>query len=386
MFPKPLIRLAEESDPNVASPWMIQPSRKSQGAFMSFLARTTTMLLPLVMAATTAAWAQQPSARESVASEGGPIPVITGMMSYQSNFSPGTTNVNPEFDPILLFPIGDKFLIESEFSMSMDLDRDHGKWGPAVVDHAIEYLQANYIAHPNLTVTVGRFLTPFGIFRERLHPLWIRNLQAEPILFTLNDTSGNGLMLRGAAHVTTNVDVTYATYYSVASTPNLIESDRQAGFRTSAVLPDRRIEVGISFNRTMSHNRRRMLGADFTWNLRRLPLDLRAEALTSREVGKSYWIEGAYRLNRLGRNPLLRNTQLVFRQEQYWLPHDPAAALNVIDGIGDLPDINTKRSTVGLNYYLNHGVRLNAGYGGNFALGEHTHTWNVGLTYRFAAL
>jgi hypothetical protein len=268
----------------------------------------------------------------------------------------------------------------------MDLDRDQGTWGPAVVDHEIGYLQANYIAHPNLTVSIGRFLTPFGTYRERLHPLWIRNLQAEPILFALNDNSGNGVMLRGAAHATKDLDVTYATYYSVASTAKLIESDRQAGFRTSLVLPDRRIEVGVSYNHTMGDNRHNMLGMDFTWNLHRLPLDIRSEALTSKEVGKSYWIEAAYRLNRLGRNALLRNTQLAFRQEQYWLPHDPGAALNLVNAMSSLPDVNTKRSTLGLNYYLSHGVRLNAGYGGNYAVGEHTHTWNVGLTYRFAAL
>src|SRR6266700_5637438 len=223
MFPKPLIRLAEESDPNVASPWMIQPSRKSQGAFMSFLARTPTRLLPRVRAETTAAWDQHPSARESVASEGGPIPVITGMMSYQSNFSPGTTNVNPEFDPILLFPIGDKFLIESEFSMSMDLDRDHGKWGPAVVDHAIEYLQANYIAHPNLTITVGRFLTPFGIFRERLHPMWIRNVAADPLIFPMNDNSSNGAMARGVAQLSSGINLTYAGYFSAVTRNNQLQ-------------------------------------------------------------------------------------------------------------------------------------------------------------------
>ena len=342
--------------------------------------------LQLAMVLATAARAQQQPTPTAKSSEGGPVPVITGMMSYQSNFSPGTTDINPEFDPILLLPIGEKVLIESEFSMSMSLDRDQGQWGPAVVDHSVEYLQANYIAHPNLTVTIGRFLTPFGIYRERLHPLWIRNLQAEPILFSLNATSCNGAMLRGAAHVTKEVDVTYATYYSAASTVKVMDSDKQIGFRTSILLPSRRIEVGVSYNHTMGDNRHNMLGTDFTWNLQRVPLDVRAEALTSKEVGKSYWLEAAYRLSRLGHSPLLRNTQLVFRQEQYWLPGDPAAALNVINGMGGLPDTGTKRSTIGLNYYLSHGFRFNTAYGGNYATGENSHTWNVGLTYRFAAL
>lgn len=65
------------------------------------------------------------------------------------------------------------------------------------MDHGIEYLRLNYIAHPNLILTVGRFLAPFGIYRERLHPMWIRNLGHEPILFAVNDNSSNGVMACG---------------------------------------------------------------------------------------------------------------------------------------------------------------------------------------------
>jgi hypothetical protein len=323
-------------------------------------------------------------AQQSTEGPRSPIPVVTGFGGFQSNFSPGTQEVNPVFDPIVLIPLGQKVLVESEFEMNLDVLRQDGKWGNAVVDHSIEYLQANYIASPNLTVTVGRFLTPFGIYRERLHPLWIRNLQAEPILFSLNATSSNGAMLRGATHLTRSVDLTYTTYYSAASTKKLVQSDKQAGFRSSIVLPNRRIEVGASYNHTMGDSRHNMLGTDFTWNLKRIPLDIRSEALTSKEMGKSYWVEGAYRLNKLGRNVLLRNTQVVFRQEQYWLPKDPVAAMNVMSGMGGLPDMNTKRSTGGVNYYLTPSIRLNAAYGGNYAPGENSHTWNAGLTYRFA--
>ena len=42
------------------------------------------------------------------------------------------------------------------------------------------YLQADYIANKYVTVTMGRFLTPFGIFNERLYPIWIRSLQQDP--------------------------------------------------------------------------------------------------------------------------------------------------------------------------------------------------------------
>jgi hypothetical protein len=41
--------------------------------------------------------------------------------------------------------------------MNLDFARSQGQWGPAVVDHSIEYLQLDYIAHSNLTITAGRY-------------------------------------------------------------------------------------------------------------------------------------------------------------------------------------------------------------------------------------
>jgi hypothetical protein len=127
------------------------------------------------------------------------------------------------------------------------------------------------------------------------------------------------------------------------------------------------------------------VGADLMWAIKRWPLDIRSEFISSKEAGRSYWVEGAYRLNRLGNGSLFRNTQVVFRQEQYFLPGNPAFASLVSDRF-DLPDVNTKRSTGGLNYYLNQNIRLNGSYGGNYATGENSHVWNVGFTYRFTTL
>lgn len=305
-------------------------------------------------------------------------------MSYQTNLSPGIVEVNPVFDPTVLLPIGNKLLIQSELDMSLDVTRDSGRWGPASVDKSIEYLQADYFVHPNLTLVGGRYMIPFGIYRERMHPLWVRNLQAEPISFTLNATSGNGAMLRGAAQLTPGVVVSYAGYYSAASTVKLMEADKQGGFRGSVLLPTRRIEVGISYNRTMGDGAHNMLGTDFTWNLKRLPLDIRSETLFSKQAGNTYWVEGAYRLSRLGTQPLFRNTLLVFRQEQYWMPSNSTSTSMMSGAMGSLPDTNTKRSTAGMTYSLNPNLRLNAAYQGNYAVSENSHTWNMGLTYRFA--
>jgi hypothetical protein len=145
---------------------------------------------------------------------GSPIPAVTGFMAFQTSFAPGEQHINPVFDPILLVPLGNRLLVESEFEMNLDAVRGDGKWGPATVDHSIEYLQLNYIAHPNLTITAGRFLTPFGIYRERVHPLWVRNLQDEPIIFAMNANSSNGAMLRGDVRLSSGMNLTYSNYYS----------------------------------------------------------------------------------------------------------------------------------------------------------------------------
>ena len=249
-----------------------------------------------------------------------PIPVITGDFSFQSSFGSGTQTLSPEFDPTLLVPLGRKLLIESEFAMATDLTHSDGQWGPAVVDHGIEYLQLNYIAHPNLTFTVGRFLTPFGIYRERLHPMWIRNLADEPILFAMNDNSSNGGMARGTTRLSSRMNFTYATYFSASTNNNQFSADRRAGTRASLFFPEKRFELGVSFSRVLGDTRYNMLGTDVTWNLKKIPLDLRAEAVQTTMLGKGYWAEAAYRLDKLGKNPFLRNSLLAVRGEQYRVP------------------------------------------------------------------
>ena len=308
-----------------------------------------------------------------------PIPVITGNVSFQSTFESGTQTLSPEFDPVLLVPLGRKLLIESEFDMFTDVTHSDGQWGPTVVDHGIEYLQLNYIAHPHLTFTLGRFLTPFGIYRERLHPMWIRNLGEEPMLFAMNDNSSNGAMARGTARITSGMNVTYATYFSASTKNSLFSADRRAGTRASLFFPNKRFEVGASFSRVLGDTRYNMLGTDATWNLKKIPLDLRAEALRSTVLGSGYWLEGGYRLERLGRNAFFRNSLLALRGEQYRVPTISQTL------ISDLPDRNTSRATLGWTYSLYNGVRFNASYGRNFATGENHNIWTVGLTYRFAA-
>jgi hypothetical protein len=331
-------------------------------------------LFAVSVALTSALHAQQTADAPSTS----PVPVITGSFSFQSTFESGTQTLSPEFDPVLLLPLGRKVLIESEFDMSTDLTHSDGQWGPAVLDHGIEYLQLNYIVHPHLTITVGRFLTPFGIYRERLHPMWIRNLAGEPIIFAMNDNSSNGAMARGTARLTAGMNITYAAYYSAPTENSQLAADRRVGTRASLFFPNRRLEVGASFSQVLGDTRYQMLGADVTWNLKKVPLDLRAEVLRSAVLGSGYWVEGGYRMERLGRNAFFRNSLLALRGEQYRLPATSQTL------ISELPDQNTSRATLGWTYSLYNGVRFNASYGRNFARGDDHNIWTVGLSYRFA--
>lgn len=312
------------------------------------------------------------------------VPVVTGFMSYQSNIGQGNYDLNPEFDPVLLIPLGDKTLFSAELDMSLDLMNTNGSWGSAAVDHDFDYLQVSHNLTNNLTVVGGRFLTPFGIYRERMHPLWIRYLQQEPISFTLNATSANGGMLRGGTRLGAHADLEYSAYYGAASTVKTLDADKQTGFRTSVLFPGRHVEIGGSFNNTMGAGAHKMAGTDFTWQPKRFPFELRSETLFSKQAGKTYWVEGAYKLSQLGRNPFLRYTTLVYRQEQYWLPKG-VMNLSAMGGtMGSLPDTTTARSTGGMDYSLTPNLRLNASYQGNYATAEHGHSWNMGVTYRFA--
>jgi hypothetical protein len=285
--------------------------------------------------------------------------------------------IMPEFDPVVLVPLGRKFLVESEFDMSMNLTRDQGQWGPAVVDHGVEYLQLDYVLNPKLTIVAGRFLTPFGIYRERLHPMWIRDLADEPMIFSMNNNSSNGAMVRGATALTSGMNVTYTAYYSAPSSNSQFFADRRAGGRASLFFPNKRVEVGVSYSKVLNQ-RYNMVGADLTWNLKKIPFDVRSEVIHSATLGTGYWVEGVYRLNKLGTNAFFRNSELAVRGEQYRVPRVPQTLIT------DLPTQNTTRATVGWNYYLHNGVRFDASYGRTFADSANHNTWTIGLTYRFA--
>ncbi len=310
-----------------------------------------------------------------------PLPVITGYGSFVGDFQSDKQTITPVLQPILLVPLGNKFLVEAGFEMKSEMKREDGVWGPRAVEKNFEFLELNYFANGYLTLVGGRFLTPFGIFNERLDPPWVKNLQTPPLIRPFGDSSSNGGMARGAIPLSSAANLTYSAYYSAASERKTLEADRSAGGRWSLFFPGPRFEAGVSFRRMLGDERFNLYSLDGTWNARAVPLDVRSEYMWS-PLGSGYWIEGAYRLSALS-NPLLRRSQPVARVEQFFAKEDLEEGLAGVAGDLGLPAQNTQRVMLGWNYYIRNWFKVSFAYGRTFNDPDTRNVWSVGVVYRF---
>jgi hypothetical protein len=308
-----------------------------------------------------------------------PIPVIIGGAGFITTFDGGQPHLGPLIAPVILVPLGDRWLIESRDTFESDLSEQPGRSGfHGQVQKEVDYLQLDFIANPYVTVTVGRFLTPFGIYNERLYPIWVRNLQTDPLILPIGvgpSNASTGAMVRGGFKVNSSVDFNYAVYFSTLSTVSPLDSSRLAGGRAGIFLPGPRIEIGGSFEHLLQDDRSNAFGFHGAWQPSAVPLDLRGEYQRSSQ-GSGYWIEPAYRLSQL---PFwqyaMRRTQLVARLQQYDVGRVPSDSL---------PSVDTRQFEFGVNYYFRDGLRAVSSYGRQFSAAGNTNIWTVGLTYRFA--
>ena len=310
-----------------------------------------------------------------------PVPILSGTAGYFNFVTAGQNQVDAQINPVLLVPLGDRWLVESraEFEGAFQRPTGGGPYGGPVSKN-LDYLQADYIANPYVTVTMGRFLTPFGIFNERLYPIWIRSLQQDPLILPLSAESSDGMMLRGGFPANAKANFTYAVYASAISTDhNNLESGRNVGGRISIFLPGPRVEVGASFQKLLQDERTNAFGFHFAWQPARLPLSVHSEYARSNE-GSGYWIDGAYRLNQLHFwQKAMRRTEIAGRAEQFFsgsISADEVAALG-------LQPANTREGEFGLNYYLQDGLKAVASYGRQFSSAGNLNLWTVGIAYRF---
>jgi len=308
-----------------------------------------------------------------------PVPIFSAGLAYNTFIQGGTAHLHPLVSPVILIPLGQNWLIESRDTFEIDLAPEPGSSGyKGSLQKEVDYLQVDYIANRHVTVTVGRFLTPFGIFNERLYPVWIRDLQSDPLILPIAmGPSGaqTGAMLRGGFDATRKIEVNYATYFSTLSTINRLDSDRAIGTRAGIFLPGPRLEFGGSFQHLLQDDHSNAFGIHFAWQPPPVPLDIRAEYARS-HTGSGYWIESAYRLSQapVWQNAL-RHVQVVGRMQQFF---------NGTVADDALPGINTNLFEFGLNYYFRDDIRFVSSYGRQFAFEGNENVWNLGLTYRLA--
>ena len=311
--------------------------------------------------------------------EGG-APLLTGFVGFGTDFQPGQQQLSPTIAPIVLLPFGEKWLVESE----LELEGTYTHTTNSPWDHewekGVEYAQIDYLANRYITVVGGRFLTPFGIFNERLHSGWIRNFQTMPYITAMEETDSTGGQLRGAIPIGNFVNINYAGFFSASVNNSWVGSTRAAGERVGFFFPKARLEIGTSFQRQLQDEHVNTIGADAIWQSNKLPLDIRFEYARNKFLGSGYWVEGAYRMRKVGfLKPFMQKSQAEFRFEQFFTPSVTGMA-----GDMELPDSNAKRFFAGWSYWIRPDVRTNFAYGRELIDSGDHNVWTVGLTYRFA--
>jgi len=338
------------------------------------------LLLILLVAVSTCAQNPSPTGTPNVEEpEKGlaPIPVLTGGIALNSSFDSKEAALLPVVAPIILVPLGKHVLIESEFEAESEVVHTEGAWEPVTLQKGVEYAQLDLFLNKYMTLVAGRYATPFNFYKERLDARWIRNLSAEPLIFGVEDNSSNGGMLRGAVPLSSSVQWTYAGFFSALTNNLYVGADRQTGVRTGLFFPKPRFEAAFSFSRRLGQVKFNSYGADFTWNVRRIPLDVRSEALISEAAGDGYWVEAAYRLSSPRFNKFFRRSQAVLRGEQYFGPRVP------MDTGLEMPEGDASRIFSGWNYWITDNVRAGVAFGRQFGSSDDHNVWTLGISYRF---
>lgn len=343
------------------------------------------------------AFAPNASAQVQLTPQDSAAPVLTGYGGVSGSGDRDGRSLSPTFAPILLVPVGERLLFEGEFELEGAYQSRSGAAWSNEWERAVEYAQLDWFVGKGLTLVGGRFLTPFGIYNERLHSGWIRNLPDQPIVAAMELTSSTGGMGRGSLSLGRKADFNYIAFASAPSERSGFEAAKAGGGRGSVFFPSRRLEIGASFQRQFEGDGSRddQYGTDLTWQANAIPLDVRGEYVRNAERGSGYWAEGAYRLRRVPfARVLMRNSQLVFRAEQFFVPS--AAAMDELTGAaldeadeeeghgGALPDEDTTRLTAGWNYWITPSVRASVSFARTLSTDATANVWSFGFTYRFA--
>jgi hypothetical protein len=314
----------------------------------------------------------------SETNEAGYVPLISGGVGYIYHVDGGVPTLEPQINPVLLVPFGSHVLLESRTDFTGFFQREDRTSGPykGKVFTTVEYAQLDWLADTHATIVAGKYLLPFGLYNERLEPIWIRNLQDPPFTATIGTRTtgaGDGVMLRGTIAQTATVSAQYSAYFSALCNIEQLGSARTAGGDASLYFPRARVEIGGSGQRFLQDHHINSGASYISWQPGSTALDLKAEFDAS-YYGRGYWIESAYRLENAPLPSFLKKVQAVGRVEQVFPKNG---------GGNGLPTIRSERVDFGLNYYLRDDLRLLSSYARSFSASRDANVWNLGATYRF---
>jgi hypothetical protein len=305
-------------------------------------------------------------------------PLISGGMGFFSSTNGGNTTYLPIIEPVLVLPIGPRFQIETRAAILESFFPVKGQGYDTSHFAAFTYLQGDYFLSRHFTLIGGSFLIPFGTYNERLSPVWIGNFQSGPLIASVGTQgTGTGLggQLRGSAVSRQKYSVDYAAYYSTRSGNQQFQAQRSFGGRTEVYLPEKRLELGVSYNRQLQGTHENFYGGHLWWEPANTDFRLRSEFARGHHA-QGYWIEFDYRAEKLASiKPWLGGFEPVFRMQQTW-----RRDIVVSDGV---PLANTVRADFGLDYNLPHNTRILTSYSRQFASTGNVNVWQTGIVYRF---
>jgi hypothetical protein len=309
----------------------------------------------------------------------GYVPVISGAFAYIQNANGGAQSLAPQINPVLLLPMGHSLLLDAHVDFTGFFTRENGTSGQygGQVFKTIEDAQLDWLADSHMIVVGGRYILPFGLYHERMSPVWISDLQDSPLTIGIGtnpDGFGDGGMLRGVAASLNSANIQYSAYFSTHYSLNQLAATRLVGGDTSIFFPSPRLEAGLSYQRSLEGYQLNNETAYISWQPHATNIDLKAE-YDRNHFGDGYWIQAAYSPQQFFFAPeFFRNFQLVGRGEQFF----------VRNGGGDgLSRVNEQRPEVGLNYLIHDDWKLISSYGRLFSANGDRNIWNFGFTYRF---
>ncbi len=176
-----------------------------------------------------------------------------------SNAERRDSTFSAQFVPLFLWQPTDRLLFQAEVEFGLN--------GQGETEVELEYAEASYLVTDYLTLGAGKFLTPFGLFGERLHPAWINKFPDMPLIYGhdgLAPFTSLGIYARGGVPLGSTM-FNYAVYLSNGGTLNTgddepdeagmlhfenfsdLNNNKAVGGRVG-FLPIPEIEVGASFN------------------------------------------------------------------------------------------------------------------------------------------